>query len=270
MSRLYVLDNVADTRKNDGSLNRLFRIIIIILGVIIAVEVLFQLFFVPSVLVRNITVRGNGTIPQDEIVSIAGLGEKEYYFSLNTIEIAKAVGRHPAVRQASCEKMFPDTIVINVVPRTPLAIAIVEDGGRSVPLVFDDEGVVFQTASDSGDFGLPVLSGIDFREFGPGTRLPERLVPFLKGLARMRETSRAVFDFISEVKVEPVSRGDFELVFFTVPYTTRVRTDSAVNESTLVYALMVLDVLRKQKIDRRVREIDFRSNDIVYTDQGGT
>jgi hypothetical protein len=172
------------------------------------------------------------------------------------------------VKEVRCEKLFPDTLSIVVVERSPLAIALVEDGDASVPVMFDEEGVVFGTGYDVKDYALPVLSGLKWEGYQAGTRLPEALVPFLADLKLLRESAKNVFDFISEIKVVALNKDELEFVFFMLPYKTRIRTGSSVNENTLTYALMACDALLKHDLDSSVRELDFRSKDIVL--QGGT
>jgi cell division protein FtsQ len=269
MPRIYVLSNEEKYGRNENMINTILLVIICILVLLIIIEVVFQFIIAPNLIVRNIVIKGGGGIPKEEILRIAGLDKKEYYFALNTQSLRKKIMEMPSVKDAKCEKVFPDSLLIQLTGRVPLASAIVQEEERSILLVFDDDGVIFQSGRNLKEINLPVLSGLQFKDYSPGTRLPEELIPFLKEMKKIKESSKSVFDFISEVKIEPVTHGDFELVFYMVPYTTRIRAGSSVNESMLIYALMVLDALKKNRIDRTVRELDFRSKEIVYQDQGG-
>ncbi len=268
MARLYVLSEMPRPQRAEKAANRMLWVIIVVLAGLILAELVIQFALAPNLLVRNVVVRGAMAIAREDIVRVAGLSEKEYYFSISTAECEKRIASIPEVKSVTCSKSFPDTLSITVTERSPLAVALVEDGGRSVPIVFDEEGVVFGRYDGTRDSRLPVLSGLKWESYGAGTRLPEKLVPFLGDLLEVRTTARNVYDFISEVKVEASGKDGLELVFYMLPYDTRIRMGSRVNEGTLTYAIMACDALKKQNLDSSVRELDFRSKDIVL--QGGT
>jgi cell division protein FtsQ len=269
MSRIYVLSGIKKNERDDKSVNSILWIVIIVLVALIILELVFQFVIAPNLLVRNVVIDGISAISKDEILKVSGLSKTEYYFSLNTNSIDKRIDDFPAVKFAKCEKVFPDTLRITIVERTPLAVALVNEGGRSIPVVFDEDGVIFRTGKSVKDTNLPVFSGLVFNSYAPGARLPAKLKPFLADLKTIRDSSRDIFNFVSEIKVEPSKHDDFETVFYMVPYGTRIRTAASVNANMLTYALMVLDVLKKERIDRNVKEIDFRSKEIVYKEQGG-
>jgi hypothetical protein len=262
MQRMYVLSHADKRERNEKTVNGILRLVIVFLVGIIACEVVFQFLIAPNLYVRNVIVKGNGGIDKEEIVARAGLDERKYYFSLDTREVEKRVETIPRVKTAACEKLFPDSLLITIVRRTPVGCALAEERGRSVPVEFDDSGIVIAAGREIETFDVPVFSGLAWESIVPGTRLPEAIIPFLADLGRLRDASKAVFDFISEIKVEPRGSG-FELVFYTIPFATRIRAGSTISESMLTYGLMVCDTLKKNGLESRVRELDFRSRDVV-------
>ena len=267
--RIYVLSETRGPVQSDKAANSILWIIIAILVSLIIIELGFQFVFAPNLLVRKVVIDGIQAVSREEILRAAGLSGTEYFFSLNTGSIEKKLGDCPAVRASKCEKVFPDTLRITVVERVPLAIALVNDGKRSIPVVFDEDGVIFLTGKSVKQTNIPVFSGLVFNSHAPGSRLPAKLKRFLADLKTIRDSARDIFNFVSEIKVEPSAHDDFEVVFYMVPYRTRIRTAATVDSGMLTYAIMVLDVLKKERIDRNVKEIDFRSKEIVYKEEGG-
>jgi cell division protein FtsQ len=269
VSRIYVLANVEKPRNRERIANKFLWIVIFGLIAIILFEAMFQFVIAPNLIVRRVTVAGITGVSKDLVIHVAGLDNKEYYFSVNTGLCEARLREIPIVKDAVCRKVFPDTIAVSITERTPLAIFIATENSRSVPCVFDEDGVVFKAGKDVKDYNLPVVSGLQADNISLGAKLPEKLIPLLTDLKNLRDSSRTVFDFLSEIKIEAVDNDNFELVLFMVPYATRIRIGSSVNESMLTYALMVSDALKKNRLDSSVRELDFRSKDIVFQDQGG-
>jgi len=255
--------------KNEKIINRILWIIIIILFIIIIFEVVFQFIIVPQLKIKEIIVDTDLSLSREEILHLAGIKKNDYYFSLDTVEIGKKLKSYPAVRDAKAIKKFPNTVTLVARKRVPLAIALIEDNGRSLPALIDDCGVVFYIGRLTNIFDLPVISGLDFKRYETGMKLPDVLINFLGQLNVVKEKARTLFNFISEIRVVPIGERDYELLFYMIPYTTKIRFGESINENILAYAMMVLDVLHQQGMAESVKEIDFRSREIVYKHQGG-
>jgi cell division protein FtsQ len=57
---------------------------------------------------------------------------------------------------------------------------------------------------------------------------------------------------------------DFELIFYPVQQNIRINLGNRFREDLLKYSFLVLDVLRKQGIAEKVKNLDFRTGDVVY------
>jgi hypothetical protein len=80
----------------------------------------------------------------------------------------------------------------------------------------------------------------------------------------MRRNEPQLFDLISEIKVIAVNEIEYELIFYPVGYDVRVNLGDRFDESLLKYTFMVLDVLKRQEISSGIRELDFRTGEVVY------
>jgi len=275
MQKVYPINMSWDKNKNEKLVNRILWIVIILLLVIIIFEVIFQFLIAPTLKIKNIIIDSNLELSREEILHLAGIEKNVYYFSLNKDELERKIGAYPAVRKVLVEKRFPDTLKLVLLKRNPLAVTLINDKKQSIPALVDEQGVVFYIGKLNDEFNLPVISGLEFREYREGMKLPEKLVSFLIELSSLKEEAQALFNFISEIKVIPAGPAgsdglkDFELVFYMIPYTTKIRFGKSINENILTYAMMVLDVLNRQGMSHTVKEIDFRSKEVVYRHQGG-
>lgn len=269
MQQIYPIDTSWKKNKKEKLINRILWIIIIILFFIAVVEVLFQFVIAPQLKIKNVVIDSDLSLPREEILHLAGIEKILYYFSLNTEEIERRLSEYPAVRYVKAEKRFPNTLKLVLLKRIPLVVTLIEEKGRSFPALIDEQGIVFYIGKLKGEFNLPVISGLDFKGYREGMRLPDVVTSFLIELHTLRKEAGTLYNFISEIKVIPLGNSDFELLFYMIPYTTKIRFSRSINENILAYAMMVLDVLNHQGMADTVKEIDFRSKEIVYKHQGG-
>jgi cell division protein FtsQ len=255
--------------KKENLINRILWIIIIVLFCIAVLEVIFQWVVAPRLKISHITIEGDPPLSREEILRLAGIKKNLYYFSLDTEEIEEKLAAYPAVRDVVCEKRFPDTLSLSLFRREPLVISLIEEKGKSFPALIDEEGVIFHIGRLPGEVNFPVLSGLAFKEVRTGSRLSSGLVSMLRELNTLRKESRTLYNFISEIRIIPLGNNNFDLLLYMIPYTTKIRFGSSINEHILSYAIMVLDALHQQGMIDTVEEIDFRSREIVYKHKGG-
>jgi len=187
------------------------------------------------------------------------------YFRVDPREVERRLAACPPVAKAAVAKVFPDTLRISLLARRPLAALLARGAdGRALPLVIDAEGVVFQVGPEITSWDLPLLAGVEFAEVRPGLHLPPGLGPFLADLDRLAREEPALSRLVSEVRLVPVRGGRFELELFTVSHPVRLRLGERLKAESLRSALMVLDLLGRQGVLERVRELDLRTGEVVY------
>jgi cell division protein FtsQ len=173
-----------ESRKKN--LRRMLWVLMSVLLFLALVELLMAMFLVPNLTIQHIQVQSDFSISESEVLSIAGIGRKEYYFSIRSEDVRARLSAYPLVKTAHVEKIFPDTLKIVLSRRIPLALAFGRAGERTVPVALDEEGIVFQVGSGVTNWQLPVMSGLIFKP-QMGLRLPEKLMPVLKELHRIRK-----------------------------------------------------------------------------------
>ena len=243
---------------------KLLVIVNILLAAVLVGEIVFHLFIAPNLIIRKIIVESEIQLSDKEILDIAGISGKEYYFSLDGALIQKNLEAYPLIRKVHIEKVFPDSLKVVLYARKPVALAFVQIAGATVPALIDEEGVVYRVGRDSGNYDFPIISGIRFEDARAGMRLPERFVPFLKELAELRESSPALFSLISELRIVARTGNDFEVLLYPVDHRIPVRIGPEINDKLCKYIVMVLDVIDKEGIISNMNEIDFRTGEVVY------
>ncbi len=251
--------------RGEQILNRFLWSIIILLIVFLIAELLFHFVISPGLIVKKIIVKSDLHLSEPEVLSIAGITEKEYYFSLNPEEIQSNLNAYPLVKRSVVEKVFPGTLKLTIYGRDPLVIAFAEgDKGRSVPVAIDEDGVVFQIGSGITNWDLPVISGLKFKDLNAGMELPEILNAFFADMKTLKGSYPELFRLISEVRIIPRGGTGYELLLCPLVYSIKVRFGSSISARNLKSAIMILDLLEKQGLADRVKELDFRTGEIVY------
>jgi len=254
------------TPRSESLFNKLLWIVVCLLAVLLAGELLFHFVIAPRLVVKNVRISTSLRLSEEEVLAIAGLGQSEYYFRLDTEEIRRRLESYPMIRSASVKKHFPDTVELILEEREPLSMLLYEaPGGRSVPVVIDDEGVVFEIGPAVSTWNLPVLTGVKFRELTAGARLPEQVRPLLEELKALQTSEPGLYSLISELRIVSRTANRYELLLYPVHEPVRVRLGQALEPGAIRNALMVIDVFRRQGVGDRVRELDLRTGEVVYT-----
>lgn len=263
---------ILQTRKHEQKRNRINRalwVIIVFLIMLIIIELGVQLIIFPRLVIKHINVVSELEISREKLMSIAGISDNEYYFAVDEKVIKERLESFAVVKDAVVEKLFPDTLSIVLKERIPLAISIGEDEGYTVPVVFDENGVVFQIGDSITEWDLPVVSGLKFKPLA-GMKFPERLDNFLNDIYTLKTKAPEIFRLISEIKVVSVNEINYELIVYPVNHSIGLNLGNVINSDILKYAFMVLEVLNEDGISENVEEIDFRTGEIVYKLKEGT
>ena len=251
-------------RRRSKSAARVYGIIILVLLFFAFGEILFQFIIAPRLVIKHIDVESDFDLSESEILRIAGIERKEYYFSVSCEEIRRNLASYTVVREARVTKVFPDTLKIVLKRRVPLAMSFSFIDGRMIPVTFDEEGIIFQIGQSITEWNLPVVSGLRFTPV-MGLRLPGMLKSFLEEMKALRDNTPELYNLISEIKIYSTSDVDYELLFYPLGYTQSVNFGREINSGLIKYSLMVLDVLDKQGMLEHVEELDFRTTgEVVY------
>ncbi len=222
----------------------------------------------PALTVRHIVLQSDLSLSEDELLAISGLQGTAYWHSLATDTIRKRLEAYPLVRRALVEKVFPDTVRMTVWARQPVALVLADMGGRSLPVLVDEEGVVFKVCSTSADLDLPVVSGLPPGDASLGERLPGAYAPLFSQLRTLRDKSPSLMRLVSEVRIvshgPQVPEGSYDLLIYLTTSQVPVLATGSIDESLLRYSLMVLDLLSNQGVLKNIQELDFRSGEVVY------
>ncbi len=253
-------------KKENRRIEKVFIYVILFLALAVAAELVFHFIISPKLAIRKIIVRSNPRIALSdaEILNIAGLKGDLFYFNVNTDSIGEQLTSYPLIKEAVVEKKFPDSLTLDLVGREPLAMSIVDTETGAVPVVFDEEGVVFQIGTSISDINSLIISGIVFKDIQLGMRLPEDVIGLLESLYILKEESPELFNLLSEIKIIKRDSNQYETVIYITGYEMPVRMGMSLDKKELKYVLMILDVVTIDDLKRNIMELDVRGGEVVY------
>lgn len=254
-------------------MRKVLRMALLVAGVVIigiVAQILFTGVIAPQLLIKQVVVYGDLPLSTVELTRIAGLDGTDHLFDVDTQAIAMRLQAHPMVRSASVRTRIPGTLEVTVMRRRPLATALTTIDDRSVPVVFDESGVIIEVDPSTMP-ELPVLSGLQFGgALQPGIILPQELLPAVAALGKMRDQDPKLYNLISELVVTTTDAGALDLSFYPVIYPVAVRLGPHLNVKAIKHAFVALDVLSNAGTEAMPLEIDFRNGEAVYSDSGLT
>lgn len=256
----------AKSKKTSTHLNRFFLFLIIFLSITLLLEIVFNFIIAPKLKIRKVEIHIDRYIDlsKKQVSDLAGLHANMYYYNTDIDTITENLKKYSPVKTATVEKVFPDTLLIDLKGRKPLVLSLVDTVDGTVPVALDEEGVIFQIGSSVTNWNYPIVSGVKFSELKLGMKLPSKLQGFLKDIESIRENSPAIIEAISEFRFVKKDSMDFEVVLYPKQFEIPVRIGSELDERLLKYIFMVLDVISRADYADQIEEIDCRTDQIVY------
>ena len=109
----------------------------------------------PLMTIRHVTVHSDVPLADDQVLVLSGIQGGEHWYTVSASAIQKRLEASPLVRRALVERVFPDTVRLTLWGRQPAALVLAAADGRSLPVLVDEDGVVFKVGTSSADLDLP-------------------------------------------------------------------------------------------------------------------
>lgn len=239
------------------------KFVFIILSVILAIEAVVYLFVMPCTNAPKIIWKGVETSTIYELSRVAGSSLTRSWMNFDQDEVCSILTTVPGIEDVRIEKSFPDKVTINVTERQAVAVTIVSQNDRTVPVQIDRNGVLFPVNNDDVfDGSSLIISGIPVENIPEGMRIPSKYHPLLQQISEIKAINKNYFAAVSEIHVVPKEYGNYELAIYPVNSRIRILTDRALNEEALQYMMVMVDVVNA--MEKNVEEIDLRYGAVSY------
>lgn len=218
----------------------------------------YYFVFLPNSSIAKIKFSGNSVLSEVFLKRKSGLDNYIKWNKVDSMQVAKRVANISCVESVSVEKKLPDSVLIKISERKPVALTFVQTENYSIPVLIDKHGVLF-TSNDIKADNLIIISGLNFENFSEGMHLNSGLVKLLNEIDLLQNENKKLLNQISEIKIIPKNYGGYDLLLFPLRNKTRVRVQDNLTAEVIQHALLVLDVASGLKDFTDISEIDLRS-----------
>ncbi len=239
------------------------KVVFVVLALCVAGEFAYYKFLKPSLEYPVVSVSGTENYSAGEIVDVLRPMNVANWFDFDADKAVAIIASMPGIDTVSVRKSFPNKIYIEVAERTPVASTFIVNNGHSVPVQIDRNGYIFpERKGDAENATMPIISGLPVEHYSDGMRLPSKYRPLIEQIYNIQKLPQKYLAAVSEICVVPKEYGNYELVLIPVASKVRVLTDRSLNEDSLKYMMIALDVVNK--IEPDAGEIDLRYGSVSY------
>ncbi len=235
----------------------------LLLTAILMVQLILNFLVMPRMRIGQVLLESTLPLSDESLLQLGGISGRVNYLTLDEKELQDSYESSPLIRKAYVQKQFPNTLKIVLYGRSPLGISYLEENGLEIPVVFDEQGVIFHKGSGIQDLDVPVISGIRYGAVQEGMALPEVLLPLFHDLKNLQDKEPLLFNQISEVRINRKNDEQYDLTLFLTSYSVPVVTNAFIDSALLKKILLVLDALEGQQIMTNLEYADFRSGQVV-------
>lgn len=239
------------------------KVVFVVLALCVAGEFAYYKFLKPSLEYPVVSVSGAENYSAGEIVDVLRPMNVANWFDFDADKAVAMIASMPGIDTVTVRKSFPNKIYIEVTERTPVASTFIVNNGHSVPVQIDRNGYVFpERKGEAENVAMPIISGLPVEHYSDGMRLPSKYRPLIEQIYNIQKLPQKYLAAVSEICVVPKEYGNYELVLIPVASKVRVLTDRSLNEDSLKYMMIALDVVNK--IEPDAGEIDLRYGSVSY------
>ncbi len=119
---------------------------------------------------QQITVLGLERVTREEVTQRLGLPSQQSLITLDTSELASRIASHPWIGSVTFDRVFPHSLVVQVVERQPAAVL----GTSPSSFYLDAEGHLLPKDAKEREQGLPIVEGMSKKVFQEDERESQR------------------------------------------------------------------------------------------------
>ena len=136
-------------------------------------------------IIQRLDVSSNGRLRPEHVREYGKIAEGLNLFAVDIDLIRANLESVPLIRSVEIKRDLPDTLMVRVTERAPLAR--LAEGPSGLPVLVDRDGYVLGLGRQSN---LPVISGVQERGLGPGSMVREQGVLDALDLLDLCDTTR--------------------------------------------------------------------------------
>lgn len=249
-------------------IRRVLNILIILLLGVLVLELVFHVLIAPSLELKHVQLDSDLTMTMKEVEQAGGFSTGDAFYRLSEADIQSRLQALPEVLEAEVERIFPDSLGVRIRQREEMAILMLQTERGVVPAAVDSQGVIFRSGKEIRNWELPVIHGIELEQTEPGVQLNTAQQRMLEDVHAIMNESPQVLRAFSELRMDEVYPGIYEWVLIPVHMHVKLRAAMGLDAERTLFMLKTLDMLKDRGLEG-IDEIDFRTGDVIYSNERG-
>ena len=127
----------------------------LLLTSILTVQLLLNFLVMPRMRIGQVLLESTLSLSDESLLQLGGISGQVNYLTLDEKEVQDSYESSPLIRKAYVQKQFPSTLKIVLYGRSPLGISYLKEDGLDIPVVFDEQGVIFHKGVRNPGSGCP-------------------------------------------------------------------------------------------------------------------
>ncbi|MBF6485808.1 FtsQ-type POTRA domain-containing protein [Nocardia otitidiscaviarum] len=164
-------------------------------GIVVALALGLVAYFSPLLAVRTVRVDGLSVVTEAQVLDALDMPAGRSMLRIDTTELAQRVARLPKVHSVRVQRVFPSSVRVTVVERTPVLFFEAPDGAHLI----DSESVEF--AIEPAPIGVPKLVTETPGGNDPATRAAVTVINAVPVSLRL-EVGEIVARSVSDIQLE--------------------------------------------------------------------
>ncbi|MCG5103573.1 cell division protein FtsQ/DivIB [Oceanobacillus alkalisoli] len=150
--------------------------------------------------VKQVTVQNNAFVPDEEIVEISGLSEKQNIWAIDFAAVEETLENNPIIDTVTVDRKLPSTVVITVQEKEIIGILETEEGTYLPVLESGELLEMVEYQSFTGE--APLLIGFTDQEY------------LAKAANELNKLPKDILDLISEMYWQPTEDNKNNVLFY--------------------------------------------------------
>jgi cell division protein FtsQ len=117
--------------------------------------------------IRVVEITRTERISREDVLAMLDLEPGRGLLRIDLVQAQRSLETHPWIRRATVRRVLPDTLMVELDEREPVAVLRTGAGGRK--FLLDREGTLISEGVPAADEGLPILTGVDYADAIMGT-----------------------------------------------------------------------------------------------------
>jgi len=224
--------------------------------IIIFIGILFFLFMGRSFfLVKHIEIKKDFNIDKNKLLSFLKIYPLRSIWEYNIEKMNNELSKHIYLKEYKINRKYPDTLVINMKIRKPIAKIV---GSNGKIYYIDEQGIVFKEA-DNNILNIPLLIFNIRNNIKYGVRIKGKYKEIIALLTHLKLKQLDLYNSLSQIELYENKLNGVDYILYFKTMSQKVYLKNKINVDSINRALTCVLLLKRK---------DYNNSSLLFTGSG--